>query len=214
MSCPGAPTKKRVIDLSTSTDDESVMDSPMAKHLAQSKRRRLAQTVISISSEESEEEEESEDLDTTDEFESSDSEGEAESDDDVAFSILREWNREAAEHIRARARSLSCNEVVEPIILDVVPPLVIQPEPVRKTPELIDVTQSARGSTRWVFTVNNYTQADYDDLVKSLPTQCEWAIVGKEIGGDNGVPHLQGIECFQLGVTLDCYCGHCHLFIK
>lgn len=44
---------------------------------------------------------------------------------------------------------------------------------------------------RFVFTLNNWTQPEYDWLVSSLPTLSKWAVVGKE-SGKEGTPHLQG----------------------
>lgn len=41
---------------------------------------------------------------------------------------------------------------------------------------------------RFVFTLNNWTQAEYDSIT-ALP--CSWMVIGKEVG-DSGTPHLQG----------------------
>lgn len=51
---------------------------------------------------------------------------------------------------------------------------------------------------RWVFTVNNYTTAEYNAI---KDTQCKWLIVGKEVG-DAGVPHLQGAVIFNAAKRL------------
>lgn len=198
MSCPGAPiksVKRRTIDLTNGSDDESVMDSPMTRHL---KRRRLSMPLrsdlVTISSdEESEEskeeecEEESSDLDETQSNLSSDSE------EEEVDEVTDWWSK--------------------PVILDVVPPLVI-PVPVElHVPEVPAVADDGRGFNRWVFTVNNWTEAELSALVEGLPTQCEWAVVAREVGGDNAVPHLQGIPVFQLSGSMDCYCGHCHCLL-
>ena len=41
---------------------------------------------------------------------------------------------------------------------------------------------------RFVFTLNNYTQKEYEDIIQ---LKCRWLIVAKEIG-EHGTPHLQG----------------------
>lgn len=45
--------------------------------------------------------------------------------------------------------------------------------------------------SRFVFTLNNYTQDEYE-AIKTI--DCRWMIVGKEVG-EEGTPHLQG-ACF------------------
>lgn len=63
--------------------------------------------------------------------------------------------------------------------------------------------------TRCVFTLNNWTSAEWQSLV--LPTgelrkKTTWGIIGKETG-ENGTPHLQGncvYERFQR-----CNCNRC-----
>lgn len=45
--------------------------------------------------------------------------------------------------------------------------------------------------TRIVFTLNNWTQTEYDFLTKDFGPRCKWMIVAKETG-DSGTPHLQG----------------------
>lgn len=47
--------------------------------------------------------------------------------------------------------------------------------------------------SRFCFTLNNYTPQDLEDI-KQLATQMKmkWMIVGKEVGSQNGTPHLQG----------------------
>ena len=42
-------------------------------------------------------------------------------------------------------------------------------------------------SLNWVFTLNNYTESDYD----ALSSYYRYLVVGKEVG-DSGTPHLQG----------------------
>jgi len=44
---------------------------------------------------------------------------------------------------------------------------------------------------RFCFTLNNYTDKEYDDLCNSISSIAVYAIVGKEVG-EMGTPHLQG----------------------
>jgi len=48
--------------------------------------------------------------------------------------------------------------------------------------------QSGQRVSRFVFTLNNYTEEEYDFF---LSFYCQWIVVGKEVG-ENGTPHLQG----------------------
>lgn len=53
---------------------------------------------------------------------------------------------------------------------------------------------STKGVKRWsrfVFTVNNWTQEEWDSL-KQTAIQMKWWIMGKEKAPDTGTPHLQG----------------------
>lgn len=45
---------------------------------------------------------------------------------------------------------------------------------------------------RFVFTLNNWTQIEYDWLTKEFAPTTRWFIVAKETGALNGTPHLQG----------------------
>lgn len=56
-------------------------------------------------------------------------------------------------------------------------------------------SEPAKGSTRvrsMVFTLNNWTDAIVDDLVKWATTNCRYLVYGKEIAPTTGTPHLQG----------------------
>ncbi|UOK21038.1 replication associated protein [Chifec virus UA13_119] len=44
---------------------------------------------------------------------------------------------------------------------------------------------------RWLFTLNNYTEEEYEACIKFLEDASSYFIVGKE-RGENGTPHLQG----------------------
>lgn len=50
---------------------------------------------------------------------------------------------------------------------------------------------SGTSAKRWTFTLNNYTEDEYTQIISSLEASSEYSIVGKEIG-DSGTPHLQG----------------------
>lgn len=51
----------------------------------------------------------------------------------------------------------------------------------------------------YVFTVNNWTQEQWDDLTK---VECRWMIFGKEIAPTTGTPHLQGEIYFNQALNL------------
>lgn len=44
---------------------------------------------------------------------------------------------------------------------------------------------------KWCFTLNNYTMEEYSSIRYLLSQNCDYGIIGKEIG-ENGTPHLQG----------------------
>lgn len=44
----------------------------------------------------------------------------------------------------------------------------------------------------WIFTLNNYTQQDADDLLALVPDKLAYVFFGKEVAPTTGTPHLQG----------------------
>lgn len=72
---------------------------------------------------------------------------------------------------------------------------------------------SARGK-RWCFTLNNYTEAQYSDLVERLPSLCDYVIIGRECGA-GGTRHLQGYcefkQRYRLSQLKNSICAHAHL---
>lgn len=51
--------------------------------------------------------------------------------------------------------------------------------------------QSGQRVSRIVFTLNNWTQLEYDDITNNLASKVKWMVVGKETGA-LGTKHLQG----------------------
>lgn len=44
----------------------------------------------------------------------------------------------------------------------------------------------------WCFTLNNFTEEEYDDVCEWLESETKYAIVAVEFGEQNQNPHLQG----------------------
>ena len=51
----------------------------------------------------------------------------------------------------------------------------------------------ARG---WCFTINNYTELD-EHIVFEMAEYSKYVVCGREIGSENGTPHLQGFVYFE-----------------
>ena len=46
---------------------------------------------------------------------------------------------------------------------------------------------------RFCFTLNNFTEEEYKNLIEDFCQYCSWMVVGKEHIVGDGTPHLQGI---------------------
>lgn len=50
---------------------------------------------------------------------------------------------------------------------------------------------------KWCFTLNNYTNEEYEELKNKLTQQSQYFIIGKEIGKESKIEHLQGYVEFE-----------------
>lgn len=53
----------------------------------------------------------------------------------------------------------------------------------------------------WCFTINNYTDEEYQGVLQSLRSTTKYFVIGKEVG-DSGTPHLQGYCSFTISHSL------------
>lgn len=60
-----------------------------------------------------------------------------------------------------------------------------------EVPRVPKKTQSRVRLSRFVFTLNNYTEEEYSWLTEGWAQKVKWIIIAKEVG-ENGTPHLQG----------------------
>jgi len=59
------------------------------------------------------------------------------------------------------------------------------------------ISKQDNGSKRWCFTINNYTEKEYESLVCAFNSEKLKYIIGKEIGTENKIIHLQGFVEFS-----------------
>lgn len=53
----------------------------------------------------------------------------------------------------------------------------------------------------WVFTLNNWTEHEWDHIVSICPQYVDYLVIGKEVG-DTGTPHLQGFLIWKRDVRM------------
>lgn len=60
---------------------------------------------------------------------------------------------------------------------------------------MVILEQKPRGNKKrfWDLVVNNYTDEDCDCVRVLVSEKCEAYVIAKEIGSENGTPHLQGV---------------------
>lgn len=57
-------------------------------------------------------------------------------------------------------------------------------------------TITSSPAKKWCFTLNNYSESEYNDLIDYFSSKCSSFIIGKE-KGESGTPHLQGYFCLK-----------------
>lgn len=67
----------------------------------------------------------------------------------------------------------------------------------------------------YCFTLNNYSEEEYDNIVRTLTDEASYAIIGKEVGGTSSTPHLQGYCLFKRSYRFETiknrYLPRCHI---
>lgn len=66
--------------------------------------------------------------------------------------------------------------------------------------EVGNTETTSKRSRGWCFTLNNYTEEEYENIKSNLHSNTIKYIIGKEVG-ENGTPHLQGYCYYKEGKT-------------
>jgi hypothetical protein len=69
------------------------------------------------------------------------------------------------------------------------------PSSIKTIAEIDEDIDDGYRNRNWVFTVNNYTEEEYQEITQKL--EYKYIVVGKECGKKNGTPHLQGYIEFK-----------------
>lgn len=56
--------------------------------------------------------------------------------------------------------------------------------------------REASSVRRWCFTLNNYTEEEFEQIKRTSSDRCSYAIIGQETG-ESGTPHLQAYVCLK-----------------
>jgi len=62
-------------------------------------------------------------------------------------------------------------------------------------------SQAGERAKRWCFTLNNWTQHEFEVLQRAVFANCTYACIGKEVGA-SGTPHLQGFVLLSAQASL------------
>lgn len=66
---------------------------------------------------------------------------------------------------------------------------------------VINKMPRAPSAKNWCFTINNYTDEEYQGVLRCLRSISKYFIIGKEVG-DSGTPHLQGYCSLSISHSL------------
>lgn len=66
-------------------------------------------------------------------------------------------------------------------------------DPPVERPEVEEPSDNSTRARMWFYTLNNYTEEDYE---RHQQLECKWHVCGKEVG-ESGTPHLQGTIAYK-----------------